>query len=597
MLFSTIHILTYKLKQLPCCFPRTFPHRFNNNQPLISPLTWAKFRESNTTFTIKTYKKKISYIFPKTMLFVLTSTLTYLHVHLEGFEGLSRFVQFARVAGPNYIRYRYYQIKTASEEEWNYLHSCVSPIALELTLKLQGFYIKSGQMCAANVGNAFPKIWRETMSVLQDQCPSRDFHIIRKIIEKDYGTKLENIFDSFEKEPIGCASIGQVHRASMNNKSYVVKVMYPNVEKIFRGDVRTQILFCRFAMPVHVSPLKEFERQFMTEFDYLREGKNLQIIRENLETGGFLGKNSKYRVPKPQLKYCTKHVLVMEELKGEKIVDALKKNVEKLAIHSGMSIEELTEKYSRKDFNNKNETLLQLYINILPYQTILFNALKFLYDYSLRYIIPSTTFKYQVKPSIPIVPINYAQLLGDLFYIHGHQILVNGFFNGDPHPGNILLLDNPKKQSLPKLGLIDYGQVKSLPHSHRILFCKLIIALANEDKRHVVKYMKQAGFKTKYMKDTTIYLFAKFFYDEDSKDLLQGKYIQNYLDELNQEDPIITVPQEFILAGRTSFILRGLAHELKEERSVSKIWKPIAEKVLKDEEKRIKKNYNMKKYF
>lgn len=38
--------------------------------------------------------------------------------------------------------------------------------------------------------------------------------------------------------------------------------------------------------------------------------------------------------------------------------------------------------------------------------------------------------------------------------VHGHQIFVDGAFNGDPHPGNILLTPDGK------LGLIDYGQAR-----------------------------------------------------------------------------------------------------------------------------------------
>ena len=37
--------------------------------------------------------------------------------------------------------------------------------ALEIARSLEGYYIKSGQLCAANISDAFPKIWQETMSV------------------------------------------------------------------------------------------------------------------------------------------------------------------------------------------------------------------------------------------------------------------------------------------------------------------------------------------------------------------------------------------------------------------------------------------------
>ena len=52
-----------------------------------------------------------------------------------------------------------------------------------------------------------PEIWQETMSVLQDQCPKEDFETIKAIVSKELD--FDNVFASFEEEPIGAASIGQ----------------------------------------------------------------------------------------------------------------------------------------------------------------------------------------------------------------------------------------------------------------------------------------------------------------------------------------------------------------------------------------------------
>ena len=54
---------------------------------------------------------------------------------------------------------------------------------------------------------------------------------------------------------------------------------------------------------------------------------------------------------------------------------------------------------------------------------------------------------------------------------------VQGKFNGDPHPGNILLLSDGR------LGLIDYGQVKNISMQDRIKYAKLIIAHTRGDRK------------------------------------------------------------------------------------------------------------------
>ena len=90
------------------------------------------------------------------------------------------------------------------------------------------------------------------MSVLQDQCPYKPFPIIRRIIEEEYNQPLEDIFETFDPTPIGSASIGQVHRATLKGRGgqkVVVKVQYPEVERLFRGDVRTIKMFAQVAQP------------------------------------------------------------------------------------------------------------------------------------------------------------------------------------------------------------------------------------------------------------------------------------------------------------------------------------------------------------
>jgi aarF domain-containing kinase len=155
------------------------------------------------------------------------------------------------------------------------------------------------------------------------------------------------------------------------------------------------------------------------------------------------------------------------------------------------------------------------------------------------------------------------------------------------------------------------GQVKTLSKEQRHLFCKIIIALADEDKDTVVALMKEAGFRSKYMDPDVIYLYAKVCYDEDNKELTNGKHIQLFMEDIQNMDPIIHLPStyihfnveriltskrnvsspychfallaDYIMVGRASILLRGLAHMLQQSRSVAKSWKSLAERVLKED--------------
>ena len=79
------------------------------------------------------------------------------------------------------------------------------------------------------------------------------------------------------------------------------------------------------------------------------------------------------------------------------------------------------------------------------------------------------------------------------------------------------------KEGKPQIGLIDYGQVKKLSKEKRLHLCKIVIALANEDKKAIAKLMAEAGFKSKTMNEDVIYKFAKINYDEDNEELTEGK--------------------------------------------------------------------------
>ena len=111
-------------------------------------------------------------------------------------------------------------------------------------------------------------------------------------------------------------------------------------------------------------------------------------------------------------------------------------------------------------------------------------------------------------------------------------------YKGDCHPGNILLMDNSRLRSqLPyKLGLIDYGQVKQLTKDQRLLMCKLIIALANEDKEKVVELTAKTGYRSKYMDKDNTYLYSKISFDEDNNKITNGVHIQEFLESLDETD-------------------------------------------------------------
>lgn len=213
----------------------------------------------------------------------------------------------------------------------------------------------------------------------------------------------------------------------------VVKVKYPSAETLLRGDVRTIKAFAALAQPVHVPALETIEKQFLEEFDYRDEARHLNTVRNNLIAAGLSDESSKKRlclVPKPYLDLCTESVLVMEELQGDKLAVALKREQKSLADNMGESIEDFNKriKTEEKEAKEKGEEIFgpsssdyDMLISVLDSKRKTTNALKTLYNASIGWLPGVSKKEYENKSTLPI---NHAKMVDDLIYIHGHEVCI-----------------------------------------------------------------------------------------------------------------------------------------------------------------------------
>jgi predicted unusual protein kinase regulating ubiquinone biosynthesis (AarF/ABC1/UbiB family) len=127
--------------------------------------------------------------------------------------------------------------------------------------------VKLGQMGATR-SDFVHKEYVERCETLQDDCPHQPLSYVEALLERSLGRPVRDVFARIDPEPLGAASIGQVHRAVLlDGREVAVKVQYPRVEALFRGDLRTIRRFCALAQPEHLTVLDEVERAFLTEFD------------------------------------------------------------------------------------------------------------------------------------------------------------------------------------------------------------------------------------------------------------------------------------------------------------------------------------------
>ena len=148
------------------------------------------------------------------------------------------------------------------------------------------------------------------------------------------------------------------------------------------------------------------------------------------------------------------------------------------------------------------------------------------------------------------------EVLQTMLDVHADEIFRHGVFNGDPHPGNILLMPDGR------LGLIDYGQVKRVPEHVRVAYAKLTLAILAEDKDEIARLCQSDppegfGGKSRYADKDVAYRLAMFWNDRDTPDVTMGLNLQEFIDEMEARDPVVRAPADMVMIARVSILLRG----------------------------------------
>ncbi|MBX3076606.1 AarF/ABC1/UbiB kinase family protein [Candidatus Obscuribacterales bacterium] len=190
-------------------------------------------------------------------------------------------------------------------------------------IELGPTFIKLGQFLSVR-RDILSDEMADELALLQDKVPPFDVAIARKIIEMDLGAPPEKLFAKFEETPIASASIGQVHRAWLQDGTpVVVKVQRPDLATRFYQDLGYMRLATRLGGRLKKSTAwddwlqlsDEFGRTLFQEINYLQEGKNADRLRQILKG------HPEIRVPRIFWKFAGKRVLTLEYIPGIKVSD------------------------------------------------------------------------------------------------------------------------------------------------------------------------------------------------------------------------------------------------------------------------------------
>jgi len=182
-------------------------------------------------------------------------------------------------------------------------------------------YIKLGQVLSTRP-DLLSKPYIEELEHLQDDVSPMPFEQVEETIEAELHARISKLYESFEQEPLGSASLGQVHAATLRDgRSVVVKVQRPNLRELLAEDIEFFRALAHF-LTEHTSAgqrvdlvgvVQQVEQALVDELDYRTEARNAALFRKRLATFPHI------LIPRVIDAYTTHKVLTSERIRGVKI--------------------------------------------------------------------------------------------------------------------------------------------------------------------------------------------------------------------------------------------------------------------------------------
>ncbi|MEO8605414.1 MAG: AarF/UbiB family protein [bacterium] len=145
-----------------------------------------------------------------------------------------------------------------------------------------------------------------------------------------------------------------------------------------------------------------------------------------------------------------------------------------------------------------------------------------------------------------------------LMRVYTRMILAYGFFQADPHPGNLFV--RPDGQVV----LLDFGLAKDLPPGFGMALFELMFSMMTLNEVSMIKAFEQLGFRTKSGDAGWLVEIARRMVEVSGK-RFEGEFTEDMTEELFnavRENPVVQVPSDFVLVGRAFGLLSGIAHTL-----------------------------------
>lgn len=280
-------------------------------------------------------------------------------------------------------------------------------------------WVKFGQMIASQA-DSLPPEWGEQLTRLQSAAEPFPADQVTQIIATELGAPPEQLYASFDLEPLAAASTAQVHRALLKDGTPVaVKVQRPDILAKTKADLGiiqsvAKALQSRLKTVENldlVGITRQFAKGVWKELDYRNEAYHTRRLADNM--AGLPG----IHVPVVYLDLCSSRVMTEELVEGMKLTR---------------------------------------------------------------------------QAQIDAAGLDRKELAGRFLNAVIKQLLVDGFFHGDPHPGNLYV-----NTETGVITFLDLGLVGELNSQQRLNFLDLLFTLTRNDPLELAQMAQTLSVKTR----------------------------------------------------------------------------------------------------
>eukprot|EP00038_Savillea_parva_P001494 m.104335 g.104335 ORF g.104335 m.104335 type:complete len:1732 (-) comp10523_c0_seq1:284-5479(-) len=403
-----------------------------------------------------------------------------------------------------------------NEAEWNKVHDRLAQMVLAEIVYLKGFWVKAGQYLSSRA-DILPGPWVAHLSQLQDELPAASVDELKETIEEELGHSCDSLFALFDSEPLGTASIAQVHRAVLraNGDEVVVKVQHRGINALMRQDLINMeriVSWVAYAEPdFDFKPImNEWAKVAIDELDFKAEAANQKQVAANLART-----NIGVKVPALTVlngvELVSSKVIVMEYCHGFKVTDA-----EKMEEHR----------------------------------------------------------------------VDREALMRRICQAYAAQVYVDGLFNCDPHPGNILV---SVSDGAATPVLLDFGMTKRLEPERRQAFASLVYSAASLDFGGLLQAFDLIGIKLKRDDPMEDMNNIRFILRDTAPPAESRRKFRAFREEKwkkrqmlprSQRNPVEAWPADLLFFFRVTLLLRGLCAALEVRLRYMSVLKPYAHMAL-----------------